>query len=92
MNPLIEQKVKDILQEEICDRVIYQDRHAEEVLRRGLQSAESRLQVYALSLYNQGRLDALGQLESVLSGYEGNRAIIRAGILSHIASLKEQIK
>lgn len=44
-----------------------------------------------LSLYNQGQVDALGRLESVLSGYEGNRVILRADVLSHIASLKEKV-
>lgn len=77
MNPLIEQKVKELEK----NSPIYLDEDKDiEWLRQAL-----------LSLYNQGRLDALGQLESVLSGYEGNRAIIRADILSHIASLKEPL-
>lgn len=62
----IEEKVHTIIQEEIAERVIYQDRHAEETLRRCLQSLESRMQIYARSLHTQGKLDALGELEELV--------------------------
>ena len=82
-NPLIEQKVKE-LAESLPIAVRWSHGALEDPYHSLIRQA-------LLSLYNQGRLDALGQLESVLSGYEGNRAIIRAGILSHIASLKEPL-
>ena len=52
-----EEKIHKILQEEIADRVIYETHLGEETLRRGLQSAESRLcALFALELggHNQG--------------------------------------
>lgn len=45
-----EDKITQILQEEIADRVGYQDKFSELALKRGLQSAETRLQVYVTSI------------------------------------------
>lgn len=41
----MKEEIKKILQEEIADRVFYQDRSCEEALRRGLQSAQTRLEI-----------------------------------------------
>lgn len=101
----IEENVHTIIQEEIAERVIYQDRHAEETLRRCLQSLESRMQIYARSLHTQGKLDALGEVEEYANGkwyaprevagsieYTGSPVGVLgvSKFLSHIASLKEK--
>ena len=38
-------EIRKILQEEIADRVFCQDRSCEGALRRGLQSAQTRLEI-----------------------------------------------
>lgn len=45
-----DEKMHKIFQEEIADRVIYESHLAEETLRRGLQSAESRMFTFVASL------------------------------------------
>lgn len=62
LNKNIEEIIHKILQEEIADRVIYESHLGEEALRRGLQSAESRLSVTFLSECKQ-TADVLSRLE-----------------------------
>lgn len=86
-NPLIEQKVKEL-------------ENNSEVINSSLWYINPRdLPVVFLSLYNQGQMDALGKVEEYIKEhqeYPGGTAngawIYNGGLLSHIASLKEQIK
>ena len=59
---LIDEQVWKILQEEIADRVIYETHLGEETLRRGLQSAESRLSIALTTAYEAGRQSILDEL------------------------------
>src|SRR3990167_3471083 len=64
MTNFIDKKIHEIIQEEVADRAIYQDRSAEEALRRGLQSAESRLEV----MFRQALTHQLDELKGKVEG------------------------
>lgn len=63
---IIEEKVRTILQEEIADRVIYETHLAEETLRRGLQSAQSRLYTALLEVEQAGYTRAMGEAKEAM--------------------------
>src|SRR3990167_3824128 len=53
-----EKEIHKYIQEEVADRVIYQDRLAELALRRGLDSLESRLSIH-FSVTTTGLLELI---------------------------------
>lgn len=62
----LKEGIHKIFQEELADRVIYQDRFAEETLRRGLQSAETRLNIFLTTFAEKIRESMVEEVEKMV--------------------------